>query len=170
MLGHIGTLDGKESASTDMQADILPFDTPGIYRLKDIVSEMQAGRRRRHGTPDPRIQSLVTLGIDGFGLTVEIWRDRYASAGLKHLREWFSVTPEEFHDSGPVFTLDEDSLQVHCLHGRIRLRIAQLKDITFPALGVSYHAFPLAGAYGCKRRIVLRRIDGFQAEDLDNST
>ena len=167
MSGHIRPLDGKESAGPDVKADILHVDSFRADSLKNRVREMETGGRGGHGTPEPRVESLVSLGVNRLRVPVEIRWNRDGAAYFKNPREGLAGLPSELDKPSPLITSQQGGFEPHGGDNRVILRVAKSQGIAFPALHVAYNAFPDTSAHRGEREVILTWIRRFQAEYLD---
>ena len=67
VIGHVFDLDRKKSSGTDVERERDPLDSPRVEGIQERGREVQAGRRRRHGTRDPGKHRLVIARVPGVG-------------------------------------------------------------------------------------------------------
>ena len=152
-----------------MQAYSLRVDALGADALQHVLREVEAGRRRGHRATETRVERLVALKVHGFGLAVEIRRNRNGAAGFKDSRKRHIPFPGKLNYAGLPLSGEKSCLEIHADECRIAITTVQTQDIILPALGIADDTAPDAASDRGEDSTVFSRFDRLQAENLDMS-
>ena len=125
---------------------------------------MQACRRGSHTTFDFGIDGLVGAEVAGFGLTVEVWRNRKLAAGIKDLCPGDVLRIPAKMDA-VIFTTCYTQRKLAAIDGDCASEKSGL-----PFLAVAHEAMPGTGGCLLEHQDIVIRLGRFEAEDFDEGS
>ena len=147
-----------------MQRHLLEPEAARLHPLDQLRGKVQPRRRRRHRPFEFRIDGLVARIVDQLALAVQVGRDRDPAEVLEQLSEGHRRRPFETHGVFAAAVLCNPCPQV--LRTAFMLEI-DLHIALLPFLEVAHDARPLAGSRDGERPLVVGRVVGLEAENLD---
>ena len=150
-----------------MERHLLELEAPGLHPPDELLRKVQPGGGGGHRPLELRVDGLVARVVNLLALAVQVGRYGDAAQRLEQLSEGHVGRPLEAHPLLAAPLSHAPGAQV--------LGAALVVEVDFdvpllPLLEVAHDARPLAGALDGKGALVIGRLAGLQAEDLDASS